>query len=45
MAQPTMAAVPGLKETYIQLKSRMDKAMILQSAGGTRAVARLAYAG
>src|SRR6266851_7142395 len=27
MAQPTMAAVPGLKETYIQLKNRMDKAV------------------
>jgi ribosome recycling factor len=27
MAQPTMAAVPGLKETYIQLKTRMDKAV------------------
>jgi len=27
MAQPTMAAVPGLKETYIQLKARMDKAV------------------
>jgi ribosome recycling factor len=27
MAQPTMAAVPGLKETYVQLKSRMDKAV------------------
>jgi len=27
MAQPTMAAVAGLKETYIQLKSRMDKAV------------------
>ena len=27
MAQPTMAAVPGLKETYSQLKSRMDKAV------------------
>ena len=27
MAQPTMAAVPGLKDTYIQLKSRMDKAV------------------
>jgi len=27
MAQPTMAAVPGLKETYAQLKSRMDKAV------------------
>ena len=26
MAQPTMAAVAGLKETYIQLKTRMDKA-------------------
>jgi ribosome recycling factor len=26
MAQPTMAAVPGLKETYVQLKTRMDKA-------------------
>jgi len=27
MAQPTMAAVPGLKATYTQLKSRMDKAV------------------
>lgn len=27
MAQPTMAAVPGLKEVYAQLKSRMDKAV------------------
>src|ERR1700758_847751 len=27
MAQPTMAAVPGLKETYMQLKTRMDKAV------------------
>ena len=27
MAQPTMAAVPGLKETYLQLKTRMDKAV------------------
>ena len=27
MAQPTLAAVPGLKETYIQLKTRMDKAV------------------
>jgi ribosome recycling factor len=27
MAQPTMAAVPGLKDTYSQLKSRMDKAV------------------
>ncbi len=27
MAQPTMAAVPGLKETYSQLKTRMDKAV------------------
>ena len=27
MAQPTMAAVAGLKETYAQLKSRMDKAV------------------
>src|SRR6266403_2098568 len=26
MAQATMAAVPGLKETYIQLKTRMEKA-------------------
>src|SRR6201993_4130648 len=26
MAQPTMAAVPGLKETYTQLKTPMDKA-------------------
>src|SRR5258708_12748828 len=25
MAQPTMAAVPGLKETYIQLKNRVEK--------------------
>jgi ribosome recycling factor len=27
MAQPTMAAIPGLKDTYVQLKSRMDKAV------------------
>src|SRR5207302_5159449 len=27
MAQPTMAAVAGLKETYAQLKSRMDEAV------------------
>jgi ribosome recycling factor len=27
MAQATMAAIPGLKETYIQLKNRMDKAV------------------
>jgi ribosome recycling factor len=27
MARPTMAAVAGLKETYIQLKNRMDKAV------------------
>jgi ribosome recycling factor len=27
MAQATMAAVPGLKETYVQLKARMDKAV------------------
>src|SRR5450432_3301205 len=27
MAQPTMAAVPGLRETYVQLKTRMDKAV------------------
>ena len=27
MAQPTMAAVPGLKETYVQMKGRMDKAV------------------
>ena len=27
MAQATMAAIPGLKETYIQLKTRMDKAV------------------
>jgi|SRR5947209_793187 len=27
MAQSTMAAVPGLKDTYLQLKSRMDKAV------------------
>src|SRR6516164_8437812 len=27
MAQPTMAAVPGLKDTYAQLKSRMDRAV------------------
>jgi ribosome recycling factor len=27
MAQPTMAAVAGLKDTYIQLKARMDKAV------------------
>ena len=27
MAQSTMAAVPGLKDTYLQLKTRMDKAV------------------
>src|SRR5438105_14989484 len=27
MAQPTMAAIPGLKATYVQLKTRMDKAV------------------
>jgi ribosome recycling factor len=27
MAQATMAAIPGLKETYIQLKTRMDRAV------------------
>src|SRR5260221_497901 len=27
MAQPMMAALPGLKETYVQLKTRMDKAV------------------
>jgi ribosome recycling factor len=27
MAQPSMAAVPALKETYTQLKSRMEKAV------------------
>jgi ribosome recycling factor len=27
MAQPTMAAVPALKDIYAQLKSRMDKAV------------------
>src|SRR5438094_6260567 len=27
MGQPTMAAVAGLKDTYIQLKTRMDKAV------------------
>ena len=27
MAQATMAALPGLKETYITLKARMDKAV------------------
>ena len=27
MAQPTMAVVPGLKDTYSHLKSRMDKAV------------------
>jgi ribosome recycling factor len=27
MAQPTMAVVPGLKDVYSQLKSRMDKAV------------------
>ena len=27
MAQASMAAIPGLKETYIQLKTRMDKAV------------------
>src|SRR5215468_108820 len=27
MAQATMAAVPGLKDTYVQLRTRMDKAV------------------
>src|SRR5256886_1619954 len=27
MAQSTMAAIPGLKDTYLQLKTRMDKAV------------------
>jgi ribosome recycling factor len=27
MAQPTMATIPGLKDTYVQLKTRMDKAV------------------
>ena len=27
MAQPTMAAIPGLRDTYLQLKTRMDKAV------------------
>jgi ribosome recycling factor len=27
MAQPGMAAIPALKETYVQLKTRMDKAV------------------
>jgi len=27
MAQPTMAAIAGLKEVYVQLKTRMDKAV------------------
>src|SRR5438309_5996558 len=27
MAQPSMAATPGLKEIYVQLKARMDKAV------------------
>ncbi len=27
MAQASMASVPGLKETYVQLKSRMEKAV------------------
>jgi len=27
MAQSTMASVAGLKDTYTQLKSRMDKAV------------------
>jgi ribosome recycling factor len=27
MAQATMAAIPGLRETYVQLKTRMDKAV------------------
>ena len=27
MAQATMAAIPGLRETYVQLKTRMEKAV------------------
>jgi len=27
MAQATMASIAGLKDTYVQLKTRMDKAV------------------
>src|ERR1700757_3513375 len=27
MAQASMAAIPGLKDTYVQLRTRMDKAV------------------
>src|SRR6476661_915403 len=33
MAQATMAAIPGLKETYTQLKTRMEKAMAATRTG------------
>ena len=38
MAQATMAAMPGLKETYVQLKTRMDKAVedFRKAMAGTR---------
>jgi len=38
MAQSGMAAVPGLKDTYIQLKTRMDKAVedFRKAMAGTR---------
>ena len=38
MAQASMAAIPGLKDTYIQLKTRMDKAVedFRKAMGATR---------
>jgi ribosome recycling factor len=38
MAQATMAAIPGLKETYVQLKTRMEKAVedFRKAMAGTR---------
>ncbi|MFZ0864508.1 MAG: ribosome recycling factor [Candidatus Sulfotelmatobacter sp.] len=38
MAQATMAAIAGLKETYVQLKTRMDKAVedFRQAMAGVR---------
>ena len=38
MAQATMATIPGLKDTYIQLKTRMDKAVedFRKAMGATR---------
>ena len=48
MAQVSMAAIAGLKETYVQLKTRMDKAVedFRKAMAATRTGPRLgAHAG